>query len=94
MANPNFRGRPTGTIKNTFIEDPLLGNYKIVIDENSYNVVDKVKNKTLNYHTRLETAVLSIARKLMVNDQTYTLQEYAKNFKDTHEGIKKAILNE
>lgn len=92
MANPNFRGRPTGTTKNTFIEDPLLGDYKIIIDENSYNVVDKIKNKTLHYHTRLETAVLSIARKLMINSQVYSLEEYARAFKETHENLKEAIL--
>ena len=40
MANPNFKGRPVGSGKNTFIEDPLLGDFKIVVDEYSYNVFD------------------------------------------------------
>ena len=46
MANPNFKGRPKGSGKSTFIEDPLLGDYKIAIDEYSFNVVDTKKNKT------------------------------------------------
>ena len=29
MANPNFKGRPKGSGKSTFIEDPLLGDFKI-----------------------------------------------------------------
>ena len=50
MANPNFKGRPVGSGKSTFIEDPLLGDYKIVIDEYSYNVFDITKNKTIGFY--------------------------------------------
>ena len=53
MANPNFKGRPVGSGKSTFIEDPLMGNYKIAIDEYSYNVIDTNKGKTVGYHTSL-----------------------------------------
>ena len=53
MANPNFKGRPKGSGKSTFIEDPLLGKFKIAIDEYSFNVVDTEKNKTIGFHTEL-----------------------------------------
>ena len=92
MANPNFKGRPVGSGKNTFIEDPLLGDYKITIDEYSYNVFDTVKNKTVGFHTTLEQAVLSIARKLMIQEKTYSLTEFAREFKQTHTNLKEAIL--
>ena len=58
MANPNFKGRPKGSGKSTFIEDPLLGKFKIAIDEYSFNVVDTEKNKTLGFHTALPDACL------------------------------------
>jgi predicted kinase len=51
MANPNFKGRPKGSGKSTFIEDALLGDYKIVVDEYSYNVVDTTKEKTIGFYT-------------------------------------------
>lgn len=92
MANPNFKGRPVGSGKNTFIEDPLLGDYKITIDEYSYNVFDIVKNKTIGFHTTLEQAVLSIANRQMLEDRTYSLTEFAKEFKETHLKLKEAIL--
>lgn len=92
MANPNFKGRPVGSGKTTFIEDPLLGNFKIAIDEYSFNVVDTTKNKTVGFHTKLEAAVLSIAKYQMLEDRTYSLTEYAREFKETHLKLKEAIL--
>ena len=55
MANPNFKGRPVGSGKNTFIEDPLLGDFKIVIDKYSYNVFDITKNKTIGFFSSFST---------------------------------------
>ena len=81
MANPNFKGRPKGSGKSTFIEDPLLGDYKIAIDEYSFNVVDTKKNKTLGFHTSLPQAILSIAKYQMLKEKTFKLTEYAEEFK-------------
>tara|TARA_R110000772_G_scaffold187297_1_gene298429 strand:- start:298 stop:579 length:282 start_codon:yes stop_codon:yes gene_type:complete len=92
MANPNFKGRPKGSGKSTFIEDPVLGNYKIAIDEYSFNVVDTIKNKTMGFHTRLEQAILNVAKYQMLQEKTFTLEEYAREFKEIHEKLKKAIL--
>lgn len=92
MANPNFKGRPKGSGKSTFIEDPLLGIYKIAIDEYSFNVVDTKKNKTLGFHTSLPQAVLAIAKYLMLEEKTFALTEYAEKFENTHLNLKKAIL--
>ena len=92
MANPNFKGRPVGSGKSTFIEDPLLGIYKIAIDEYSFNVVDTVKNKTVGFHTELPNAVLAIAKYQMLEDRTFALTEYAEKFKETHLKLKAAIL--
>ena len=92
MANPNFKGRPVGSGKSTFIEDPALGDFKIAIDEYSFNVVDTTKNKTVGFHTKLEQAILSVAKYQMLEDRTYNLAEYAKQFEETHLKLKAAIL--
>jgi len=92
MANPNFKGRPKGSGKSTFIEDPLLGKFKIAIDEYSFNVVDTVKNKTIGFHTELPAAILSIAKYQMLKEKTFGLTEYAEEFKQTHINLKNAIL--
>ena len=84
MANPNFKGRPKG--------DPLLGKFKIAIDEYSFNVVDTEKNKTLGFHTALPDAILSIAKYQMLQEKTFKLTEYAEEFKQTHINLKNAIL--
>jgi hypothetical protein len=92
MANPNFKGRPKGSGKSTFIEDPIMGNFKIAIDEYSFNVIDTVKTKTVGFYTTLPEAVLAIAKHQMLKDRTYQLTEYAEQFKETHLKLKEAIL--
>ena len=56
MANPNFKGRQKGSIKKTStISDPLLGDYKIVFDDSSYNLIftepDTQKEKVIGYYS-------------------------------------------
>ena len=92
MANPNFKGRPVGSGKSTFIEDPVMGDFKIAIDEYSFNVIDTIKGKTLGYHTSLPRAILSIAKYQMLEDKTFSLAEYAEQFEQTHLKLKEAIL--
>ena len=92
MANPNFKGRPVGSGKSTFIEDPALGDFKIAIDEYSFNVIDTVKGKTAGFHTSLPRAILAIAKYQMLEDRTYNLEEYAQQFEETHQKLKEAIL--
>jgi len=92
MSNLNFKGRPKGSGKNTFIEDPLLGDYKIVVDEYSYNLVDTIKDKTIGFYSTLESAVLNCARMQTNKTNTYTLKEYATEFKEMHTNLKEAIL--
>jgi predicted kinase len=92
MANLNFKGRPKGSGKSTFIEDPLLGDYKIVVDEYSYNVVDTTKEKTIGFYTNLGTAVLAIAKQQTNQDRIFSLKEYAQEFETIHTNLKEAIL--
>jgi hypothetical protein len=92
MANPNFKGRPVGTGKTTFIEDPLLGDFKIVMDEYSFTVIDTARNKTMGYYSSLPEAILRVARYSMLEDKSYSLKEYAEQFKQTHLKLKEAIL--
>ena len=92
MANPNFKGRPKGSGKSTFIEDPIMGDFKIAIDEYSFNVIDTVNTKTVGFYTTLPEAVLAIAKHQMLEDRTYQLTEYAEQFKQTHLKLKEAIL--
>ena len=92
MANPNFKGRPVGSGKSTFIEDPAMGDFKIAIDEYSFNVIDTIKTKTVGFYTTLPQAILSIAKNQMLEERTYNLAEYAKQFEETHLKLKAAIL--
>ena len=92
MANPNFKGRPKGSGKSIFIEDALLGDYKIVVDEYSYNVVDTTKEKTIGFYTNLGTAVLAIAKHQTNKNGVFSLKEYAHNFETIHTNLKEAIL--
>ena len=92
MANPNFKGRPVGSGKSTFIEDPVMGDFKIAIDEYSFNVIDTVKTKTVGFYTTLPQAVLAIAKHQMLEDRTFSLTEYAEQFEKTHLKLKEAIL--
>ena len=92
MANPNFKGRPVGSGKSTFIEDPIMGDFKIAIDEYSFNVIDTIKTKTVGFYTTLPQAVLALAKHQMLKEKTYALTEYAKEFKETHLKLKEAIL--
>jgi len=92
MANPNFKGRPVGSGKSTFIEDPILGDFKIAIDEYSFNVIDTIKTKTVGFYTSLPRAVLAIAKHQMLEDRTYSLTEWANKFEETHLKLKEAIL--
>jgi len=94
MANPNFKGRPKGSGKSTFIVDPILGNYKIAIDEYSYNLVDTIKDKTIGFYVTLEKAVLACAKLQTNKDRIFTLSEYALEFETMHTKIKNALLNE
>ena len=92
MANPNFKGRPVGSGKSTFIEDPIMGDFKIAIDEYSFNVIDTIKTKTVGFYTTLPLAILAIAKHQMLEDRTYALTEYAEQFEATHLKLKEAIL--
>jgi len=89
MANPNFKGRQKGSIKKTStISDPLLGDYKIVFDENSYNVIltDSItqKEKVIGYYSQLPFALKRIAKdQVMGKKENFTLKEYITELEST-----------
>lgn len=83
MANVNFKGRQKGTIKKrSMIEDPALGDYKIIIDEGCYNVVlidpSTQSEKPYGYFTKLSSALFSISKQQALDTSKYTIKEYAK----------------
>lgn len=92
MANPNFKGRPAGSGKNTFIEDPLLGDFKIMIDENSYTLIDSAKNKTVGFYASLSMALMKVAKLQLVKDHTYSLKEYADEFNQKYVEFQNALI--
>jgi hypothetical protein len=51
-----------------------------------------LKTKTVGFYTTLPQAILAIAKHQMLEDRTYALTEYAKEFKETHLKLKEAIL--
>ena len=97
MANPNFKGRQIGTLKKkSTINDPLLGNYKINIDEDCLNVIfvdpETKKEKQLGYPTRLSSALMIIAKHKALDKPDYTIQEYIKEIESTFNNLTNSIL--
>lgn len=72
------RGRKPGQVKAcSYIEDVSLGKFKIQIDENSFNVMEKETNKTIGYHSKLSTALRQIThQKLVSKKMQLTLKEF------------------
>jgi hypothetical protein len=94
MANPNFKGRKKGSIKKTStISDPLLGDYKIMFDESSYNLIftepDTQKEKVIGYYTQLGSALRRIAKDQVIEKKlVYTLKEYITELESTTNQLK------
>jgi hypothetical protein len=72
------RGRKPGQVKLcSYIEDPLFGGFKIQMDENTFNVIEKQTNKTLGYHSKLSSALKQIAHHKLVSKKfQITLKEF------------------
>ena len=100
MANPNFKGRQKGSIKKTStIEDPALGDYKIVFDDSSYNLVltdpETKKEKILGYYTQLGNALkIIVSNQTIENKPTYTLKEYLNELETTLNNLKTLVNHE
>jgi hypothetical protein len=100
MANTNFKGRQKGTIKKTStIEDPALGDYKIVFDEESYNLIfiDPLtqKEKIIGYFTSLTNALKRVVKNQTIEKKpTYTIKEYISELETTLTNLKNLINNE
>ena len=100
MANPNFKGRQKGSIKKTsIIEDPALGDYKIIFDEESYNLVlidpETKKEKILGYYTQLGSALKRVVKNQTIEKKpTYTLKEYLNELETTLNNLKTLVNHE
>ena len=97
MANLNFKGRQKGTTKKrSIIEDPAMGNYKIVFDEDSYNLVftdpGTKKEKIIGYYTQLPNALRKIVKdQVLEKKSTYTIKEYITELETTLNNLKNLI---
>jgi len=78
------RGRAKGQTKNcVYIEDALLGNYKIQVDESCYIPMKKEDNKALGYYTHLHSVIKFIVKQNLVSQEaTFTLNEYIEQYKE------------
>lgn len=100
MANPNFKGRQKGSIKKTSsIIDPALGDYKIIFDEESYNLIltdsETKKEKTIGYYTQLSNALKRIVKNQTIEKKsTYTVKEYINELETTLNNLKTLINHE
>jgi hypothetical protein len=100
MANYNFKGRQKGTVKKrSMIEDPAMGNYKIIIDEDSYNLVftepKTKKEKPMGYYTHLSSALKRIAKEQVTEKKSnYTIKEYITELETTLNNLKTLINHE
>lgn len=79
------RGRTKGqTKKCVYIEDPLLGDYKIQIDESCYIPMRKEDSKSLAYCSKLSGALKYVIKQnLVAKENVFTINEYIKQYKKT-----------
>jgi hypothetical protein len=79
------RGRTKGQTKNcVYIEDPLLGDYKIQVDESCYIPMKKEDNKALCYHMKLNSALKYIVKQNLVSQESvFTIKEYINQYEKT-----------
>ena len=96
MANATFKGRQAGTLKRrSTITDPSLGNYKITIDEDCFNVLlvdpETKREKQLGYPTRLSSALMIIAKHKALDKPDYTIREYIKEIETTFNKLTNSI---
>lgn len=99
MANPNFKGRQKGSVKKTSsIIDPALGDYKIIFDEDVFNLVHvepkTKKEKTIGYYTQLNNALKKVVKNNTIEKKpTYTIKEYINELETTLTNLK-ILINE
>jgi uncharacterized protein YutD len=97
MANPNFKGRQAGSVKRTStIIDPALGDYKILFDEETYNLIftDPLtqKEKVIGYYTQLNNALRRVVKNQTIEKQSvYTIKEYLSELETTLTNLKTII---
>lgn len=100
MANPNFKGRQAGSVKKTsLIEDPALGDYKILFDEETYNLIftDPItqKEKIVGYFTNLNYALKKVVKNQTIEKKSvYTIKEYITELETTLTNLKNLISYE
>jgi len=92
-STPKRRGRQKGqTKKCTYIEDPLLGKYKIQIDEHSVNPMLKEGDKPLAYCNSVRGALKYIVKQQLVDKQsTLSLRGYITEINTMYKDIEKLI---
>jgi hypothetical protein len=81
----------------TIISDPILRPYKIIVTQNSHNVVDEIRaegaiaDNPYGYFTSLDNALLKIARLKTTKNKTYSLKEYIDEYKNTINSLREAV---
>jgi hypothetical protein len=100
MANPQFKGRQKGSIKKiSTIIDPALGDYKIIINEETYNLIfiDPItqKEKIVGYFTTLNNALKKVVKSQTIEKKpVYTIKEYIVELETTLINLKNLITYE
>jgi uncharacterized protein YutD len=100
MANPQFKGRQAGSIKkSSTIIDPALGDYKIIFDEDSFNLVftDPLtqKEKVVGYYAQLNNALKKVVKNQTIEKKpVYTIKEYISELETTLTNLKNLINHE
>jgi uncharacterized protein YutD len=100
MANPNFKGRQAGSVKrSSTIIDPALGDYKILFDEETYNLIftDPLtqKEKTIGYFTNLNNALKKVVKNQTIEKKSvYTIKEYITELETTLTNLKNLVNHE
>jgi hypothetical protein len=97
MSNNQFKGRQKGSIKkSTTISDPSLGDYKIVVEDESYNLTyidpETKKEKVVGYYTQLNNALRCVVKNQTIEKKSvYTIKEYITELETTLKQFKNLI---
>ena len=85
------RGRQKGQNKRmSVIKHPIIAPYEIQVEEDQFVLIDTEKNKTLGYHSSLDTAIKRVSRMSLANaKEEYTLA----GFIESYNNIKNELIN-
>ena len=90
-----MRGRQKGqTKKISTIKDSSIYPYEIQMDEDQFILIDTKKNKSLSYHSSLESVITKVSRLSLVSlEENYTLTGFIESYNNIVNKLTKNFKN-